>query len=188
MNRIVLAAAGLAAVFSAGALAQRADAAIFGNPAAVAEAANEMGLIENVHCRPGRWHHRSSQWRRADGCRKGSAVIVVPGRERYVIRDGVRVRIGSGDRVRSRTTIRSGRDTTVRRGTDTSIRTGTDSTVRTRSDSQSDTGTRATTRSRTTTGGSSQGTNQESNRPGSRGDSDGGRQAPSQQSAGPAAR
>jgi hypothetical protein len=181
MKRIVVAATGLAAVLSICALTERADAAIFGNPAGLVGAAEELALTETIHCRPGRWHHRPNRYRRADGCAKRGAVIVVPGRERYVIRDGVRVRVGTGDSVRSRTTIR----------------TRTDTSIRSRSGTQSDTGTRATTRSSTTSGGSVRGadrpntprdtggTGADRAKPRGAGDS---REAPAQQSPAPSAR
>src|SRR5262245_30522540 len=116
MRPIILAVTGLTAIASVGFLTDRAGAASFGSPAALIGAAEELALVEAVHCRPGRWHHVPNRWRKANGCpRRGAAVIVVPGRERYVVRDGVRVRVGT-EGVRSRTTVRSGTSTTIRSG------------------------------------------------------------------------
>jgi hypothetical protein len=178
MKRIVVAATGLAAVLSICALTERADAAIFGNHAGLVGAAEELALTETIHCRPGRWHHSSNRYRRADGCAKRGAVIVVPGRDRYVIRDGVRVRVGTGDRVRSRTTIRTRTDTSIR------SRSGSQSDTGTKAGPTTDTGTKATTRSGTTTGGTVRGTD----RPNTSRDTGGGRDAPAQQSPAPSAR
>ena len=103
MRKIMLAVSALAAVVAAGALTG-VNAAPLGNPAALAGAVEETGILDSVHCRPGWRHHYPREFRRADGCRRG--VVVVPGRSRFIFRDGVRVRVGS-DRFRSRTTIRS---------------------------------------------------------------------------------
>ena len=118
MKRLTVVITGLAAALSLCGLTGRADAGLLGNPAGLIDAADDLSLIENVHCRPGRWHHNPNRWRRGDGCRRGGAVIVVPGSSRYVIRDGVRVRVGTGGGVRSRATIGtdSGARTTIRSG------------------------------------------------------------------------
>ncbi len=170
MKRLTVVMTGLAAALSLCGLTGRADAALLGNPAGLIGAADDLSLIENVHCRPGRWHHRPNEWRRGDGCRRGGAVIVVPGRSRYVIRDGVRVRVGTGGGLRSRdtigtdsrttTTIRSGSSPDAGAGTSTRSRTGTS--------------TRSTT---TTTGGAAP----SGDRPAARGGADTTRQAPAQQ-------
>ena len=153
MRPIVLAVTGFAAVLSIGALPDRASAAALGSPGLIG-AADELALVQSVHCRPGRWHHVPTRWRRANGCprvRGGSAVIVVPGRARHVIREGVRVRAGTGGaRVRTETTIRSGGGET-----------------------------RATTRSGSTSGRSTTGGEKAAPQRGS----EGGRQAPAQQPA-----
>jgi hypothetical protein len=137
MHRILVAVSAFAAVLVVGSLT-RANAAPLGNPAALAGAAEDVAVVDTVHCRPGWRHHNSNRWRRGDGCardgRRG-VVIVAPGRTRYVIRNGIRVRVGADRDVRSRTTIRSER-TTIRSGRDNDTQ---------RSGS-------TTTRSRTTTG------------------------------------
>ena len=176
MKRLTIVMTGLAAVLSLGALPERADAAFLGNPAALIDAADDLSSIESIHCRPYRWHHSPNRWRRADGCaRRGAAVIVAPGRTRYVIRDGVRVRVGTGGSVRSRTTIDSGTSTTIRSGT---TRSDSNTSTTTRSGpTGSDSGTSTTTRSGTTTGGSVQ----TGDRPAGGRGSDSPRQAPAQQ-------
>jgi hypothetical protein len=156
MRKIMLAVSALAAVVAGGALSG-VRAAPLGNPAALAGAAEETGIIESVHCRPGWRHHYPREWRRADGCRRGGDVVVVPGRTRFIYRDGVRVRVGRDrDRdFRSRTTIRSrettrfGRDREDRIGRDREERSGRDSETRSRSTIRS--GSEGGTRSSTTT-------------------------------------
>jgi len=123
MRRIMLAVSAFAAVLAAGALT-RSDAAPLGNPTALAGAVEDVAVVDTVHCRPGFRHHGPNRMRRADGCRRPGAVIVVPGRTRYIVRDGVRVRVGTGGDVRSRTTIRS-RTTTTKSRTDGDTKSGT---------------------------------------------------------------
>ncbi len=116
MRKTLLALSALTAVAITATAASRTDAAPLANPAGLSGAVDELALVDNVHCRPGWRHHSPNRWRRADGCARGGAsVYVVPGRSRYVIRDGVRVRVG-GDRVRERTTIRSRTNINVREG------------------------------------------------------------------------
>jgi hypothetical protein len=127
MRGLVLAASAIAAFFAAQSVTQRADAALLGNPAALSGAMEDIALVDTVHCR--RWrHHRPTRWRNANGCARSGAVIVVPGRTRYVTRDGVRVRVGVGSNVRSgsRTTIRTNTRTTVRSGSKAGTRSGGD--------------------------------------------------------------
>lgn len=114
MRKTLLALTALTAVAVAATAASRTEASPLVNPAGLSGAVDELALVDNVHCRPGWRHHNPNRWRRADGCaRRGADVYVVPGRSRYVIRDGVRVRVG-GDGVRSRTTVRSRTDVNVR--------------------------------------------------------------------------
>ena len=130
MRRLILAASAIAAFFAAQSVTQRADAALLGNPAALSGAMEDIALVDTVHCR--RWrHHRPTRWRNANSCPRGGAVIVAPGRTRYVIRDGVRVRVGVGSNVRSgsRTTIRTNTRTTVRSGSKANTRSGGDANV-----------------------------------------------------------
>jgi hypothetical protein len=119
MRRTMLSMTAFAATLMVGSMLSPANASPFGPAAALVGAAEDIAVVDNVHCRPGWRHHEPRRWRRADGCGRGG-VVVVPGRERFVIRDGVRVRVGSSrDRdVRSRTTIRT--ETTGRR----SVRSG----------------------------------------------------------------
>jgi hypothetical protein len=124
MRKTLLALSALAAVAITASAASRSEAAPLGNPGGLSGAVDELAIVDNVHCRPGWRHHNPNRWRRADGCaRRGADVYVVPGRTRYVIRDGVRVRVGSGgDRVRDRTTVRSRTD--VRSRTNINVREG----------------------------------------------------------------
>lgn len=102
----------------------RTEASPLVNPAGLSSAVDELGLVDNVHCRPGWRHHNPNRWRRPDGCaRRGADIYVVPGRTHYVIRDGVRVRVRDSG-VRSRTTIRSGEQTTIRSRTNVNVREG----------------------------------------------------------------
>jgi hypothetical protein len=109
MRRTMLSMTAFAATLMVGSMLSPANASPFGPAAALVGAAEDIAVVDNVHCRPGWRHHEPSRWRRADGCGRRGGVVVLPGRDRYVIRDGVRVRVGSGrDRdVRSRTTIRT---------------------------------------------------------------------------------
>ena len=118
MRKTLLAISALAAVAITASATNRTEAAPLGNPSGLSGAVDELAIVDSVHCRPGWRHHNPNRWRRADGCaRRGADVYVVPGRTRYVIRDGVRVRVGTGgDRVRDRTTIRSRTNINVREG------------------------------------------------------------------------
>src|SRR5687767_3223589 len=121
MRKTLLALSALAAVAITASATNRTEAAPLGNPAGLSGAVDELAIVDNVHCRPGWRHHNPNRWRRADGCaRRGADVYVVPGRTRYVIRDGVRVRVGVGERdrttVRSRTDVRSRTNINVREG------------------------------------------------------------------------
>jgi hypothetical protein len=110
MRKIVLALSAVAAAVLAVSVGTRTEAAPLGNPGALSGALEDVSVLDSVHCRPGRRHHRPTNWRRADGCaRRGyrSDVIVVPGRTRYIWRDGVRVRVGSGDRWRGGDRVRT---------------------------------------------------------------------------------
>jgi hypothetical protein len=123
MRKTWFALSALAAVAITASVAGRTEASPLGNPTALSGAVDELAVIDNVHCRSGWRHHEPNRWRRADGCRRYGGVIVVPGSTRYVVRDGVRVRVRAGDRDhRSRTTIRSGEGTTVRSRTDVNVR------------------------------------------------------------------
>ena len=114
MRKTLLALSALTAVAIVATAANRTEASPLVNPAGLSGAVDELALVDNVHCRPGWRHHNPNRWRRADGCaRRGADVYVVPGRTRYVIRDGVRVRVGDGG-VRSRTTVRSRTNVNVR--------------------------------------------------------------------------
>jgi hypothetical protein len=144
-----LAVSALTAVVAAGAFGG-VSAAPLGNPAVLAGAVEETGMIDSVHCRPGWRHHYPRDWRRADGCRRDGGVVFVPGRTRFIWRDGVRVRVG-GDRdrdFRSRTTIRSRDTTTTRFGRDRDVRGDRDVDTRSRSTIRS--GSEGSTQSGTT--------------------------------------
>jgi hypothetical protein len=125
MRKTLLALSALAAVAITASAASRTDASPLVNPAGLSGAVDDLAIVDNVHCRPGWRHHNPNNWRRADGCvRSGrSGVIVVPGRTRYVVRDGVRVRVRGDDG--ARTTVRSGGDrTTIRSRTNINVREG----------------------------------------------------------------
>jgi hypothetical protein len=93
------------------------------NGAAIGDAAAEIGVIENVHCRPFRHMHR---WGYGRGCARGAVIyndgVRVRSRFGYRTRDDVGVRYRSRDRagvsVRSGSTFREG--TTIRGGTERS--------------------------------------------------------------------
>jgi hypothetical protein len=119
MRNALLALSALTAVAFIASVADRTEASPLGNAAALSGAAEDLSVIDNVHCRPGWRHHEPNRWRRADGCaRARGGVVVVPGRTRYIYRDGVRVRVGSGTRstTRSTTTIRSRTNINIRDG------------------------------------------------------------------------
>jgi hypothetical protein len=142
MHRVLVAVSAFAAVLVAGSLT-RVNAAPLGNPAALAGAAEDVAVVDTVHCRPGWRHHSSNRWRRTDGCardgRRG-VVIVAPGRTRYVIRNGVRVRVGVDGTFRSRSTIRSER-TTIRSGRDNDTQRSGSTTTRSRTTTGTESGT-----------------------------------------------
>ena len=125
MRKTVLALSALAAVAITASAVNYTEASPLVNPAGLSGAVDELAIVDNVHCRVGWRHHNPNRWRRADGCRRhyrSGAVYVVPGRTRYVIRDGVRVRVGTGG---ARTTVRGGDSTTtVRSRTNINVRDG----------------------------------------------------------------
>jgi hypothetical protein len=123
MRKPLLVLKALAAVAITASLPNKPEASPLINPSALFGAVEDFRMVDNVHCRPGRRHHEPNRWRRADGCaRNTGAVVVVPGRTRYVYRDGVRVRVGSGGG--ARTTVRSNERTTVRTRTNINVREG----------------------------------------------------------------
>jgi hypothetical protein len=107
--------------------------------AAIGNAAAEIGVIENVHCRPFRHMHR---WGYGKGCARGAVIynegVHVRSRFGYRTRDDVGVRFRSRDRdgvsVRSGSTFREG--TTIRggrtEGSGTTIRGGASGSVESR--------------------------------------------------------
>jgi hypothetical protein len=126
MRKTLLGLSALAAVAIAASATSRTDASPLVNPAGLAGAVDDVAIVDNVHCRPSWRHHEPNRWRRADGCARNyrsGGVIVAPGRTRYVVRDGVRVRVRDGGT--ARTTVRSGGDsTTVRSRTNINVREG----------------------------------------------------------------
>ena len=124
MRKTLLALSALAAVAITASGTSRTEASPLVNPTGLSGAVDELALVDNVHCRPGWRHHNPNNWRRADGCaRRGASIHVVPGRSRFVIRDGVRVRVGDRG-ARSRTTIRTRDQTTIRSRTNVNVREG----------------------------------------------------------------
>jgi hypothetical protein len=87
-----------AAILSAGALANRADAMTAGDPAGIRAALDDVAVTDKVHCVWGYLHHRwwngRPHW---DGCYRGGGVVVGPrlwrGRA-YHFRGGVHFRSG----------------------------------------------------------------------------------------------
>ena len=123
MRKSLLLLTALTAVTITGSVVDRSSASPLINPSALSGVVDDLGILDNVHCRPGRPHHEPNRWRRANGCaRNPGAVVVVPGRTRYIYRDGVRVRVGSGGG--ARTTVRTNERTTVRTRTNTNVRDG----------------------------------------------------------------
>ena len=122
MRKPLLVLTAFAAVAITASAVDRTEASPLVNPSALSGVVDDLGIFDNVHCRPGRRHHDPTRWRRADGCaRNTGAVVVVPGRTRYIYRDGVRVRVGGTG---ARTTVRSTERTTVRTRTNTNVRGG----------------------------------------------------------------
>lgn len=116
MRKILLALSTFAAAVLVVSAGSRTEAAPLGNPGALTGALEDVAVVDSVHCRPGWRHHRPNDWRRVDGCRRGysrSDVYIVPGRTRYIYRDGVRVRVGAGERVRGGDRVRTRTDVNV---------------------------------------------------------------------------
>jgi hypothetical protein len=65
---IAIAAASLAAV----GLTNRADAMAIGNADGIRAAIEDVAVIDQVHCRPGLWHH---SYRPHDGCFRRGFVV-----------------------------------------------------------------------------------------------------------------
>ena len=78
MRKLFLSIAAAAALLMSGSFANRAEAVTIGAPAGLLDAIDEVATIEQVHCVPGWRHHRPTHWRRANGCARRGAVIVVP--------------------------------------------------------------------------------------------------------------
>jgi len=117
----------VAAVAIAASLTGRAEASPQFNPSALYGAADELSVVDNVHCRPGWRHHAPTRWRLQNGCRRAPGVVVVPGHTRYIVRDGVRVRVRDGG---ARTTIRSNDRTVIRNRTNINVQSGGDGGMR----------------------------------------------------------
>ena len=80
MRKLFLTLAAAAAVVSAASLANRADAMPIGDASGIRAAVDDVAVIDQVHCVPGRLHHRWWNGRpHSSGC---GAVIVGP-RYRY---------------------------------------------------------------------------------------------------------
>lgn len=112
MHKSIVALAACAAVLMAVSAASRTEAAPLGHAGAMSGAVDEVGVVDNVHCRPGWAHHEPTRWRRANGCLRGGGGVVV--RERWIWRNGVRVRVGGGDHRRGSTRTRT--DVRIREG------------------------------------------------------------------------
>jgi hypothetical protein len=65
MRKIISTLAAAAALLAAGSLANRADAMPVGDPVGIRAAIDDIAVTDQVHCRPGWWHHR---FRPHDGC------------------------------------------------------------------------------------------------------------------------
>jgi hypothetical protein len=99
MRKLLLTLTAALALLSFGFLANRADAFTFA-PAGVRGAIGDITLTDQVHCRPGVWHHLH---RPHDGC--GGDVIILHGdrdRDRDRGRDRDRDRDRDHDRDRDR--------------------------------------------------------------------------------------
>jgi hypothetical protein len=79
MRKVLLSVAALAAMLMSGSFVQRADAVTIGAPSGMQSAADDMALVDRVHCVPGWPHHYPNYWRRRDGCLRGGGVVI-PGR------------------------------------------------------------------------------------------------------------
>ena len=117
MRKTLLAFSALVVVTFIASAATRSEASPLANPSALSGAIDELALVDSVHCRPGWAHHTPTRSRRANGClRDSGGVVVVPGRTRYIDRDGGRVRVGGDGSRGERTTIRSRTNVNVREG------------------------------------------------------------------------
>jgi hypothetical protein len=79
MRKVLLSIAAAAAMLASGSFVQRAEAVTLGAPAGMQIAADDLAVVDRVHCIPGWPHHYPNYWRRRDGCGRGAGVIVVPG-------------------------------------------------------------------------------------------------------------
>lgn len=70
MRKFFLSLAAAASVLAVGFVGNRAEAFTIGTPAGLAAAAEDIAVVDKVHCRPGWQHHYPTQWRRANGCRR----------------------------------------------------------------------------------------------------------------------
>lgn len=94
MRKLLLTLTAASALLSSGFLANRADAFTFA-PAGVRGAIGDITLTDQVHCRPGVWHHLR---RPHDGCSRDEVIIRGGDRDRDRERD--RLIIPGGDRGR----------------------------------------------------------------------------------------
>jgi hypothetical protein len=93
MRKFVIAIAAAAATLVGGALMERADAMTLGSAGGLGAAIEDVAVTDQVHCRPGRWHHR---FRPHDGCFRrgfvvGPRIVVGP---RYRAYRGYRGHVG----------------------------------------------------------------------------------------------
>jgi len=85
MRNVVLALAVAAAVLTSGAVADRANAFVTGDPASLRAAIEEVNSAEIVHCVPG-WRHHLASWGWWNGCSSvPRAVVVVRPRPRFFV-------------------------------------------------------------------------------------------------------
>jgi hypothetical protein len=75
MRKLCLTLAAAAMVLSTGALTADSSAMTLGNAAGIRAAVEDVAVIDQVHCRPGWWHHR---FRPHNGCFGGRRVFIAP--------------------------------------------------------------------------------------------------------------
>ncbi len=70
MRKLGLAIASAAGLLTAVTLSDHASALTLGNSTGILAAVGDIAMAEQIHCRPGRYHHDPTRWHRGDGCER----------------------------------------------------------------------------------------------------------------------
>jgi hypothetical protein len=83
MRKVLLSIAAAVAMLASGSFVQHAEAVTLGAPAGMQTAADDLAVVDRVHCVPGWRHHYPTYWRYGNGCPRYGGGYVHPGRYWY---------------------------------------------------------------------------------------------------------